>query len=199
VRQEEGDYAGSLAAGDEAINAFRRCGDARWLSQALIDTGTSAFLQGQAERASVLREEGFALCRAAGNWVGLAQAINDVGVEAAQRGESARALASFRDSLAMMIDADEKVYIAHPLASMASLLVAGGQEAIAARLLGAVAQAHETNRTFPWNTERARDEQTTEHARIALGEARFSVEFAVGRRLSVLEAANEALRAANQL
>lgn len=198
VRQEQGDYAQSIAFGEEAIKRFRQSGDARWLSQALIDTGTSAYLQGNTERAAALREEGFALCRAAANFVGLAQAVNDLGVEAAQRGDAGSALAHFRESLAMMIDLDEQVYIAHPLASMASMLVAGGQAEVAARLLGAAARAHETNRTFPWNTERARDEQTAALARTALGEARFSVEFVAGRRLSVIEAARQALTAADQ-
>lgn len=199
VRQEEGDYAQSIVFGEEAIRRFRQSGDARWLSQALIDTGTSAYLQENVERAAALREEGFALCRAAANFVGLAQAMNDLGVEAARRGDAQTALAHFRESLTMMIDRGEQVYIAHPLASMASMLVAGGQAEVAARLLGAVAQAHGTNRTFAWNTERARDEQTAALARAALGEARFDVEFVAGRRLSVIEAARQALTAADRL
>jgi predicted ATPase/DNA-binding XRE family transcriptional regulator len=199
VRQEQGDYARSIALGEEAINYFRRSGDARWLSQALIDTGVSAFLHGNEERAAALREEGFALCRAAGNLVGLAQAMNDLGIEAAQCGETQRALALFRESLTSMMEADEKVYIAHPLASIASMLVAAGQSEVAARLLGAVAFVHATNRTFPWNTERARDEQTASLARTALGDMRFDDEFAAGRRLSVTEAARQALAASDLL
>jgi predicted ATPase/DNA-binding XRE family transcriptional regulator len=199
VRQEQGDYAQSIGLGEEAIRHFRQSGDARWLSQALIDTGTSAFLHGEAVRAATLREEGFALCRAAGNLVSLAQAINDLGIEAAWRGEPERALAHFRESLSMIMELGERVYIAHPLASMASLLVVGGQHEVAARLLGAVAFMHETNRTFPWNTERARDEQTASQARAALGEAQFTIEFNAGRRWSVIEAARSALAAADRL
>ena len=127
VRQEQGDYARSTAIGEQAIRHFRRSGDARWLSQALIDTGTSASLNGNVERAAALREEGFALCRAAGNLVGLAQAMNDLGIEAEHRGDIETAVARYRESLALMIEVDEKVYIAHPLASMASMLFAEGQ------------------------------------------------------------------------
>jgi predicted ATPase/transcriptional regulator with XRE-family HTH domain len=199
VRQEEGDYARSIMLGEEAIRHFRRSGDARWLSQALLDTGTSAYLHGEAERAAILREEGFALCRAAGNLAGLAHAMNDLGVEATQRGDIEEALAHFRKCLSMMLELDERVYIAHPLASMASVLASVGQVEVATRLLGAVAFMHETNRTFPWNTERTRDEQTASLARAALGEARFSAEFAAGRRWSVTEAARHALAAADQL
>jgi predicted ATPase len=199
VRQEQGDYARSIALGEQAINHFRRCGDARWLSEALINTGTSAFLNGDEERAAVLREEGFALCRASGNLVGLAQSMNDLGIEAARRGDRQRALARFRESLALMIEVDERVYIAHPLASLASMFVGGGQVELASRLLGAVAVAHETNRTFPWNTERERDEKTVSLARAALGEAGFRAEFAAGRCLSVIDAARQALQAADLL
>ncbi|MFN8593265.1 MAG: hypothetical protein U0031_17560 [Thermomicrobiales bacterium] len=199
VRQEEGDYARSIAVGEQAICHFRRYGDDRWLSQALLDTGTSALLHGDIARAAILREEGFALCRAAGNLISLAQAINDLGIEAMERGEAQCAIAHFCESLRMMIDLDERVYIAHPLASMASVLLAAGQPEIAARLLGAVATAHETNRTFPWNTERNRDEMTASLAQAALGDADFAAAFAAGRRLSVTAAARLALAAAETI
>jgi tetratricopeptide (TPR) repeat protein len=199
VRQEQGDYRRSIAFGEDSISHFRRSGDARWLSQVLIDTGTSAYLHGNEALAASLREEGFALCRAAGNLVGLAQAMNDLGVEAWQRGDDELAFAHFRESLKMMLDLGEKVYIAHPLASMAHVLATAGQAEIATRLLGAVAQAHQTNRTFPWNTERGRDERTESLARAALGEARFDAEFAAGRRLSVTEAARQALATGDTL
>jgi hypothetical protein len=125
--------------------------------------------------------------------------MNDLGIEAAHRGETEVALAHFRESLASMIDLEENVYIAHPLASMASVLAAGGQVAVATRVLGAVVQSHATNRTFPWNTERARDEQTMALARATLGEARFNAEFAAGRRLSVADAARQAMTAVDLL
>jgi predicted ATPase/DNA-binding XRE family transcriptional regulator len=195
VRQEQGDYARSTAIGEQAIRHFRRSGDARWLSQALIDTGTSASLNGNVERATALREEGFALCRAIGNLVGLAQAMNDLGIEAADRGDTQLALAHYRNSLALMVEADEKVYIAHPLASMASMLLTEGQVEVTTRLLGTVAFTHETNRTFPWNTERERDKRIASLARAALGEVRFGAEFAAGRQVSVTEAARLALNA----
>jgi predicted ATPase/DNA-binding XRE family transcriptional regulator len=197
VRQEQGDYARSMALGEQAISHFRRCGDNRWLSEALINTATSAALSGDAEQAALLRNEGFALCRAAGNLVGLAQSMNDLGIEAELRGDRQSALAHYRESLTMMVEADEKVYIAHPIASMACMLFAGGHVEFAARLLGAVAMAHETNRTFPWNTERERDERTLALAREALGDARFRDEFAAGRRLSLTDAARQALQAAD--
>ena len=197
VRQEQGHYARSTAIGEQAIRHFRKSGDARWLSQALIDTGTSASLNGNVERATALREEGFALCRATGNLVGLAQAMNDLGIEAEHRGDIETAVARYRESLALMIEVDEKVYIAHPLASMASLLFAEGQVELATRLFGTVAFAHEANRTFPWNTERERDERIASLARTALGEVRFGAEFAAGRQLTVTEAARQALTAAD--
>jgi tetratricopeptide (TPR) repeat protein len=199
VRQERGEYARSVAIGEDAISQFRRSGETRWLSQALIDTGTSAYWNGSPERAAALREEGFALCRAAGNLVGLGQAMNDLGIEAEYRGDSQHALALFQESLAMMLEAEEKVYIAHPVASMASMLVAGGHAGAATRLLGAVAMGHETNRTFSWNTERERDERTLALARSTLGEARFNAEFAAGRRLSLTDAARQALQIADAL
>jgi len=199
VRQEQGDYLRSIAFGEESIQYFRRSGDHRWLSEALIDTGTSTYLHGDVERAASLREEGFALCRASGNLVGLAQSMNDLGIEAWQRGDTELARTHFRESLSLMLDLEEKVYVAHPLASMAHLFATAGQAEMATRLLGAVAEVHETNRTFPWNTERARDEQALSLVRAALGEARFGTTFAAGRRLSVTEAAQQALAAADLL
>ena len=108
VRQEQGHYARSTAIGEQAIRHLRRSGDARWLSQALIDTGTSASLNGNVERATALREEGFALCRATGNLVGLAQAMNDLGIEAERCGDIETAVARYRESLALMIEVDER-------------------------------------------------------------------------------------------
>jgi predicted ATPase/DNA-binding XRE family transcriptional regulator len=199
VWQEQADYLRSITVGEECVQCFRRSGDQRWLSQALLDTGTSAFLHGDVELAATLRKEGFALCRAVGDFSKLGLTTNDLGIEAMARGDTPLALALFRESLAVMLEIDERVYIAHPVASMASMLVSAGQADVAARLLGAATRAHETNRTFPWNTERVRDERATSFARDALGEARFSTAFAAGRRMPITEAAELALEAANRL
>jgi hypothetical protein len=67
-----------------------------------------------------------------------------------------------------MVQVDEKVYIAHPLVSIARMLLAEEQGEVAVRLLGTVAFAHETNRTYPWNTERGRDQRSASLARSPL-------------------------------
>jgi predicted ATPase/transcriptional regulator with XRE-family HTH domain len=199
VTQERGEFARSAAIGEEAIAHFRRSGDARWLSLALMLAGLSASLSGEEERAAALREEGFALCRAVGNVVVLAEGINDVGVEDELRGDLAAALSRYRESLALHLEIEETVYVAHPLAGIASILCFAGQPDLAARLLGVVARIHETHRTFAWIMEQERDERAVAMTRSAIAEERYAKEFAAGRALAVTAAARQAFDAAEAL
>ena len=91
------------------------------------------------------------------------------------------------------MDIRDEVYIAHPLAGMASMAVKAGQMELASRLLGVVQFLHEVRGTTAWIHERERDERTEALVRAALGEDRFDQEIAVGRRLSISEAVRQAL------
>jgi hypothetical protein len=206
VTQERGEFARSAAIGEKAIEHFRRSGDARWLSLALMLAGLSASLSGKAERAAVLREEGFALSREVGNLVGLAQGINDLGVEDELRGDLAAALSRYRESLALFLESAESVvelsfspYVAHPLAGIASILCTAGKPDLSARLHGVVSRIHETHRTFAWILEQKRDARTVEMARSALGEEQYANERAVGRALAITDAVRQALDATEAL
>ena len=195
VYQERGEFERSIAYGEECIRHFRRSGDEQWLSEGLIITWVSALLHGNVERAAELQEEGFALCRKVGNVVGLALAMNDVGAVAELRGDPHSALAGYRESLELNLTIDEDVYIAHPLAGVASFLSVTGQGEIAARLLGVVAHIHETQGTFAWITEQARDRTTAARLCSLLGEQGYAAAFAAGRRLAIATAAHLALDA----
>ncbi len=193
VHQEQGDFARSLELGEECIRAFRRSGEDLWLSDGLLNTWVSALLDGNAERAAELREEGFALGHRVGNIVGLALAMNDAGWEAERRGDLQAAVMGYRESLELNLTINEQVYIAHPLAGMASILSMTGHGELAARLLGVAAEIHETHGTFPWIAEQERDRQTAARLRALLGETLDTAAFAAGRTLPVTTAAQLAL------
>jgi predicted ATPase/DNA-binding CsgD family transcriptional regulator len=195
VYQERGDFARSLELGEESIRYFRRSGDEHWLSDGLLNTWVTALLDGNVERAAELQEEGFALCRKVGNTVGLALAMNDVGSEAELRGDLRTALTGYRESLELNLTINEHVYIAHPLAGIASILSVTDQGELAARLLGVAAQIHETHGTFAWIAERERDRRTAPRLRELLGEAQYATAFAAGRNLPIATAARLALAA----
>jgi predicted ATPase/DNA-binding CsgD family transcriptional regulator len=188
VSQERGDFSRSAAFGEEAIEHFRRSRDDRWLSEALMITWFSALLSGDSERASELGAEGFALCRATGNLTGLALGLNDLGVDAELRGDGSVAFSHYRESLALLREFGDTVYVAHPLASIASILGAAGQCEFAAQLLGVVARIHETHRTFPWIMEQERDVRTAALARATLGEERYVKAFEAGGKVPIGEA-----------
>lgn len=185
VSQDRGEFARSARIGEESIRHFRQSGDAHWLIEALVITWFSA----------LLREEGFALCRKIGNILGLALAFNDLGVYAELRGDGPTALAHYRESLALNLTIDETVYVAHPLAGLASIACATGEVELAARLLGVVAQIHETHHTVAWLLEQERDRQTAATVREALGDERLGKALASGRKMAVGDAVREALAA----
>jgi predicted ATPase/class 3 adenylate cyclase len=195
VRGELGDFAQSLAVGEEAIMHLRRSGYKPMLSQALLDIGFYASLGGNAKRSTVLREEGFAVCREIGNSWGAAVAWSDIGSEAQGRGDPQTALHAYRESLQLILANYHYSYAAHPLAGVASIVAAAGKMELAARLLGAAAFTYETQGATAWLMERQRDEQTAALARGALGEQRFDQEFAAGRTLPIAEAVQQALDA----
>ena len=121
-----------------------------------------------------------------------------MGAEAEERGDGQTALEHYRESLGLLIDNHYEAYVAHPLAGMASRAAAIGQMDLAARLLGTVALLHKTHGTIAQSHERKRDERTETLACAALGEACFNQEVAVGRRLSIDEAARQALDAVRE-
>jgi predicted ATPase/DNA-binding NarL/FixJ family response regulator len=195
VFKERGEFARSVAFGEACIDHFRCSGDEHWLSEGLVLTWCSALLGGDAHRAAQLKEEGFALCRKVGNILGLALANNDLGAEAEMRGDLDSALAGYREALELKLTIEEHVYIAHPLAGVASILSQRGQEELAAHLLGVATRIHETYGTFAWIAEKERDARTASRLKSRLGEARYTASLAAGRELSVAAAARLALAA----
>jgi tetratricopeptide (TPR) repeat protein len=199
VALEAGEYVESSAHGEDAIVFLRRSGDHIWLAIALDDTGFATALSGNPERANALWNEGIALNRAIGNVWSVAVALDTMGVAAEACGDAGAALEHYRESLAILKDIADQFYIAHPLAGIASIASSAGQMDLAVRLLGVTADLHETRGTKAFNVKRPRDERTATRALMALGKEQYDREFAIGRRLSVSEATQQALAAADTL
>jgi tetratricopeptide (TPR) repeat protein len=199
VALEEGDYGESAALGAEGIAFLRQSGDKIWLAIALDDTGFATALSGNPKPAATLWEEGISLNRAIGNLWSVAVALDTMGVATEARGDPDVALDRYCESLAILMDIDDQFYVAHPLAGIASIAASAGQMQLATRLLGATAELHETRGTKAFNVKRERDERTAARAHAALGQECYDRDFAIGRRLSVSEAARQALEAVDAL
>jgi predicted ATPase/DNA-binding CsgD family transcriptional regulator len=188
-----GDLAVAVARGEHAVARLRELDDPVWLAFALGDLGTALARHGEVEEGTRVFDEALALHRARGNMTGIGIQSNDMAgaLRAASRASTVRYL---RESLRLMWELGNVMWIVEPLASLASIIGSTGDLASAVRLLGAADRLRAESGTDARTREqRAAAEHTMAQARAVLGERAVTEAWDVGRTLTTEDAVAGAL------
>jgi predicted ATPase/DNA-binding SARP family transcriptional activator/DNA-binding CsgD family transcriptional regulator len=192
---EEDDYARGTALWEESLALAREVGDPNHVGIMLSNLGHPALLQRDFERARALSEEALAFARdlgSSGVELGPVASLN-LGLALLGLGEHERAAMPFENALVMSQDMGRKPQVIETLEGMASLAVALGKDARAARLWGAAEAARGVTGIALSPGERGLHEPYLAAARSRLGEADWEEALAEGRAKSLEEAAAYAL------
>jgi predicted ATPase/DNA-binding SARP family transcriptional activator/DNA-binding CsgD family transcriptional regulator len=192
---EEDDYARGTALWEESLELAREIGDPNHVGIMLSNLGHPALLQGDYERARALSEEALAFARELGSsGVELAPTASlNLGLALLGLGEYERAATPLEKALVMSQDMGRKLQVIETLEGMASLAVALGKDARAARLWGAAEAARGVAGIALSPGERGLHEPYLAAARSRLGEAEWEEGLAEGRAKSLEEVAAYAL------
>lgn len=181
----EGDLDRAVDLGEDAIARFRAEEVSHWLGFTLCDTAFAARLCGDTAHGMTLSHEGLAIHRTLGNRWGQAVHLSDLGLIAHQAGDLALAAQQYLSSVRLLADIGASWYLANPLAGLANIAVQRHRPDTAARLLGAASTIHERSGSTVFQTERERDAQTLEAARLDLGDESLERAMAEGRMLAI--------------
>jgi len=188
----EGDSRRSMALYEQALVIQRRLGNTQRAALCLVNLGNQAMLDGDLAQARARLTEAAAIARS-GNWpfmVGLTAAT--FGDLAMGEGDRAEALAGYRAALTVLARIGDRFSAAHCLRGVAQCAWLEGRAARAARFLGAAEALSPLSAEMDWQAtttyERVR-RATKEH----LGPERFAAAYESGGRLSLDEAAVEAM------
>jgi predicted ATPase/DNA-binding SARP family transcriptional activator/DNA-binding CsgD family transcriptional regulator len=192
---EEDDYARGTALWEESLALAREIGDPNHVGIMLSNLGHPALLQRDYERARALSEEALAFAQELGSsGVELAPTASiNLGLALLGLGEHERAATPLENALVMSQDMGRKPQVIETLEGMASLAVALGKDARAARLWGTAEAARGVTGIALSPGERGLHEPYLAAARSRLGEADWEEALAEGRAKSLEEAAAYAL------
>lgn len=165
-----------------------------WAALACSQLGAAVSRLGDRRRAIDLAVEGAARQRAAGSAVGLALGLAYLGDIALDWGDQAEAATRYRESLEILIHQGDRWHLLHTLAGLVTVLAFQGPPERTARLCGAQAAARAViHNDLPLRYLPAY-ETAVAHLRATLGEETFSDLQEAGAKLTLDEAAAEALR-----
>jgi non-specific serine/threonine protein kinase len=191
MAEDQDHFARARLLHAEALELGRLLGDPAWTAYLLRNSGVQAFLIEEIETAQRWMEEALALFRREGYRYGAAIVLADLAQIALRRREYAQAAALWQESLGLRWHASG---LHACLEGLAAIATAWGEEAWAARLLGA-AEVHRERLSHPMVPRKVPEYQRmVTGLRAALGEDAFAAGWAAGRLLSPDEARAEAIR-----
>jgi tetratricopeptide (TPR) repeat protein len=192
VALDQGDTAQALQPLQEALALTESLGDTYGNMWARCLQGRLAHLQGDLERAAILLEESLAWLR---NWrsPSIFEVLNDLGRVALDQGDTDRAAALFGESLKLSWEPESEIGIALSLVGLAGVAGKWGQPERAARLLGAVATIRESIGRALTPVEHSILERYAASTRAQLDEATFTIMWAKGQKMTLVQAKAEAL------
>jgi hypothetical protein len=145
-------------------------------------------VHGRLEEAEQRLDEALELLRRHGDDRRLVEPLVDHAWTMRARGRGDAARSGFLDCLALARHTGDQFNTAEALAGLSTLAADQARWSDAARLAGASAALHERIGAPGWESVTAIHESALAHARDALGEVRYSAEFAAGQRQSAEEA-----------
>ncbi len=181
-----GDPVGAIAILREALAQIPH--SHTWMRAATLNALTFSLLAiGEHEQAAISAEETLALSRADGDQQGTGVTLVTLGLMARDRGELANALRVFREALTHYQGVDDRANICICLEAIAGVLVALGQAAQGAWLLGATAALRRRIGTPSPVNEAPRLERDIAAARLALPHDVFTGAWGAGEAATFQE------------
>ncbi|MGD9712329.1 MAG: LuxR C-terminal-related transcriptional regulator, partial [Thermomicrobiales bacterium] len=193
VAEDSGRYEDAVAPLERALEIADRLAFPATIGLVLDHLGVVAWGRGNPAGAVEYWNRGLAVHRAVEDEWGAAIALSYLGIAACERGDLATALDMQRESLTYRWDIRNTEDVAHGLANLAMIAVAGGHPQQAARLFAASESTHELIGNPVKEPERSIYQKYIDRTRIALGEDLFRETWAVGRMLPLDIAVAEAL------
>jgi len=179
---------GNLNAAGEwftrAVEGFRSRAIAWGSGNALSGMASVALAAGDAGQAERLLDQAMPVLRQAGPWF-LTWALNVRAIVAVRRGNADEAIALVRESLTCIRDLQDKYAFAYTLIPLVAAAVLKGDDAWAARILGARdAVSERTGATVVLKLVHDLQVQSEREVRARLGPDRWAGAYAAGRRTS---------------
>jgi predicted ATPase len=178
----------------EGLEAFRRLGDTGRVAQALVSLGFAALRRGDREAAIPLLEEGLKTLPQRGT-PDAVLALAATGELRLARGELATARPVYRQLLELSRQLGNRRLLADWLTDLAYVLAVEGRGERASRLLGAAQEAIVAIGVAPESKWNPRLDEALDRVRTQLGDERAAAALEAGRRLTLEQAVDEALRA----
>jgi predicted ATPase/DNA-binding XRE family transcriptional regulator/ribosomal protein S18 acetylase RimI-like enzyme len=168
-----------------AIAGFEALAIPWGVGNAQIGMAAVAAATGDVDQAEHLLDEAISVLQHAGPWF-LTRAMFLRGILALRRGDPDAAIAMVRDSLTRIRELDDKFALVYALVPLAAAAVLRGDDAWAARILGARdAVAERTGATIVLKLVHDLREQAEREARAHLGPDRWARAYAAGRKTSL--------------
>ena len=188
-----GDVVRAIALQEESAALYRKLGDDHKLAVVLNNLGYRLFIQGELEQGRLLCQEALSIARRLGDRTGMQLPLINLGLAAFLEDRYDDALTCYEEGFRL---AQERGYVVpeiYALDGMAAVLAATGKAEEAAAIAAAVEAAAEATGVFVEPFEQQIHEQTVETARQTLSEEGFAAAWEAGRRLTIDEAAAQAL------
>jgi predicted ATPase/DNA-binding SARP family transcriptional activator len=187
---EQGDYPRARDLAEQAMRLATEQDSQQGKVFARLCLGVAARREGNLDIAEAhlhsLRETARRADGGTGHALYLNLVLMELGFTAEHRGDAATALALHREALDVSLDFDESRAIAAALVGMAAAVAAGGDPALAARLLGGATEIRRATAIPPSSDEVHELNRITELVRTTLGPDNFAAEFALGGETDVL-------------
>lgn len=194
-----GELAAAHALCEESLRLFRQLEDGLMTAEALNMLGDVARASGDDRRAAALYTESLELLRAEGGSSGIPGLLHNLGYLARHRGGHHQAFRYFSDALALFRANGDRRGSAECLAGVASVAVAVGQPARAARLCGAAEATLQEVGAVPTPANAGEVARTLAAARSHLGDVAFAQAQAAGRGFALDQASAEVTALADGL
>jgi non-specific serine/threonine protein kinase len=167
-----------------------------WIGLALDSLGATARARGDLARAGARFEEALAVWRQADHPWGVPLGLSSLADFALAGGDYRRALGLFQECLARRWDLRDRFHVAGDLQGIARVLLAAGQAAPAAALLGTADVLIAEIGRVPLPSERAQVERDLAAARTLVGAEDVAAAWSAGRATPLKRAVAEALAVA---
>src|SRR5919204_2446446 len=191
---DQRDYAGGRSLFEESLTLRREYGDKRNTANSLCFFGALEMLEGEYGRANEMLDESLALARDLGNLLVECAALANLALVAVLSGEGERAASLAAESLALCGKVGDKRTTVECLHALAGVAALEREPLRAAVLSGAAEGLHAVIKAPPSPGEDAVSERFLPTARAEIDEGSFRAAWDQGRRMTLGEAVDYALR-----
>jgi predicted ATPase/DNA-binding CsgD family transcriptional regulator len=180
----QGERAQASALAEEALALFGAMGLDEGVGQTLLLLGQVLLQQGETERARLLFEESHHIFKEGEYQRNAAQALVLLTCAAVLQEHTEAARTSWEESLAILQALHDSSGIIAALSTLAGVARQHGEARWAVHLWGAAERLREQHAIAILSAERARPEQSMDHARMQLGAEVFAAAWAKGRQMT---------------